>query len=211
MSHVQSIVQQLLACVQSSTLLFWFECALILAPTFVCHPSLSWKSTDCNHLTGSHKSQHKPRYRTLSRERRTSSPHPSSAQAAGTVNNSRSGRICFACGHFERRLWIGSKADPNIDLCFTSGVFHQVPIKASSLIQSQSAGNGCSVSYRERPRHISFSKRCPDRSHYKTNDQRVLHWWQGPCCNQHKYMLPWTPADTQPRLIMRVKSSDQAL
>lgn len=37
-------------------LLFWFECFLILAPTFFCHASLCWKSTGYNHFTVSHKS-----------------------------------------------------------------------------------------------------------------------------------------------------------
>ena len=116
--------------------LFRYECSLISAPNFffsLCHSSLWWKSTDCNHFTGSHESQHKPHYHTRSGERFIFSPFFSlSTRGRGkqtqpiTLPQVTS---AFTCGRFERGLQIGGRRDLNIDLCFISGVFHQLPIK----------------------------------------------------------------------------------
>lgn len=133
LSHIQSIVQQLLASFQSSSmdfgLLFWFECCLISAPTFDCHSALCWKSIDCNHFTCSLKSQHKPWFII----------HRAERAIQDAVNNCLSGHSCFKCGHFERRLQIWRKLDRNINLCFSSALFHQVPIKAYFLMLEMAA------------------------------------------------------------------------
>lgn len=116
-----------------SGLLFWFECFLISAPTFVCHSSLRWKSTDCNHLTVSHKSPSQRSTASLSyAEQRAIHIRPlyhreEQAKSITLSPVTPASRGAILNTDYES----GGKPDPNIDLCFTFIKFQSKPISSS--------------------------------------------------------------------------------